>query len=370
MKAFLKIASINALIFFIVFNAALWLICAANSVYYSTRQQKGDDEQSLKKLPHYAHRNWINTYLQEIQKSEMRYVSFLEWRSKPFEGTAINILPPYGQRRTVGPAKPNMPTVYFFGGSTMWGSGVDDASTIPSQFAQVSGFPSENFGETGYTAHQSLLLLIQLLQDGRRPSIVVFFDGGNDVADKCRTELTPWSHEQEAKMSSALEYYRNRKQQYGLSYLLKPFQQLISSMSLPRLLSQTNKPSGFNCHLDARKANTIAENLIQDWTIAKMLVESFGGEFFAILQPVSFFSRTKDSIDNPPYRAQFDVVYPLIHAKMAGFRDFYDLTSSLDKDEYIYTDFAHLGPAGNKYIAEEMWKIVNGSGRWANYDRQ
>jgi hypothetical protein len=71
---------------------------------------------------------------------------------------------------------------------------------IPSQFAGTTGIWSENFGELGYTAHQSLMLLVQLIQEGHRPDIVVFYDGVNEASEKCRTELTPYSNEREAQI--------------------------------------------------------------------------------------------------------------------------------------------------------------------------
>ena len=74
----------------------------------------------------------------------------------------------------------------------MWGIGSLDArSTIPSQFAAATKVRSENYGEIGYTAHQSLVQLLQMLQAGHRPSLVVFYDGVNDVAIKCERGLTP-----------------------------------------------------------------------------------------------------------------------------------------------------------------------------------
>ena len=37
----------------------------------------------------------------------------------------------------------------------------------------------------------------------------------------------------------------------------------------------------------------IADNLIQDWDVARRLVESYGGKFIGILQPVAYYSNTK-----------------------------------------------------------------------------
>src|SRR5262249_7649743 len=115
----------------------------------------------------------------------------------------------YAQRMTLNQGT-NKSKVYFFGGSTMWGLGVRDDLTIPSQFAAATGIWSENFAEMSYTAHQSLMLLVQLLQDGHRPDVVVFYDGVNDVANKCRAELTPYSHAREDQLNDLLQNSQDR----------------------------------------------------------------------------------------------------------------------------------------------------------------
>lgn len=253
------------------------------------------------------------------------------------------------------------PLSTFFGGSSMWGTGADDASTIPSLFTQISGFASENFGQTGYTAHQSLVLLIQLLQDGRRPDIVVFYDGGNEVTNKCRAELTPWSHEREGRVASALKAYRKRENPYDLFYLVMPLKAFAEKLVATPVVRRLDVKSKFNCHTDPAKAQKIADNLIEDWAVAKKLVEAYNGKFFGMLQPVSFFSNTNDRVVSNAYKEQFEAVYPLVKQKMASMGDLYDLTDALDRNEYIYTDFAHLAPNGNKYIAEEMAKIITNS---------
>ena len=243
----------------------------------------------------------------------------------------------------------------------MWGTGADDANTIPSQFAQLSGFRAENFGESAYTAHQSLVLLIQVLQDGHRPNIVVFYDGVNEVSQKCRTEHTPWSHGKEQRISKALKV----KTRYDLKYMVKPFIAAANSARKVLLKRQPKDKSKFyDCHSDPTKAQKIADNLIEDWTVARKLVKSYNGKFVGILQPVSYFSNTKtDQIKvNNIERKQFEAVYPLIKQKMTNRRGLYDFTDVLDRPEYIYIDFCHLSPNGNRYVAQKMVEVLDHEG--------
>jgi hypothetical protein len=149
-------------------------------------------------LPNYANLGWAEQNYRELDQATKpgttNFKSFTGWRRKPFKGETINVDGPYAQRRTVNRQADGAKRAYFFGGSTMWGTGSSDEGTIPSQFAALTGMHSDNFGEQGYTAHQALILLIQLLQEGQRPDLVVFYDGVNEVAIKCVTELTPDAH--------------------------------------------------------------------------------------------------------------------------------------------------------------------------------
>jgi hypothetical protein len=47
-----------------------------------------------------------------------------------------------------------------------------------------------------------------------------------------------------------------------------------------------------------------------------------------------------------------------MRTKMSEQPGFYDLSSALDVDEYVYLDWAHLSPNGNRYVAERIADIV------------
>jgi hypothetical protein len=94
------------------------------------------------------------------------------------------------------------------------------------------------------------------------------------------------------------------------------------------------------------------------------LVESYGGRFIGVLQPVAYYSQTKkDQIRLPDLqRRQFEAVYPLIKAKTSGRPGIYDLTGVLDHAEYLYIDFCHLSPNGNRHVAEKLVEVLRQSG--------
>ena len=71
----------------------------------------------------------------------------------------------------------------------MWGSGVNYLNTIPSYFSSKTGSKVLNLGETAWQSRQSLNELITLTGNGGYPDKVIFYDGVNDVAIGCRSDL-------------------------------------------------------------------------------------------------------------------------------------------------------------------------------------
>jgi hypothetical protein len=351
----LRILFYNVLILFVIANVAYWAIPIVSliSKSFETPRPSTIDERQL--LPNYAGVQWADQHFRELGQLTTGYKSFIGWRRKQFKGQTIVVGGPYFQRRTVNDRSKGDREVYFFGGSTMWGTGAPDSETIPSQFAAITGMRVENFGESAYVAHQGLAMLIQLLEDGHRPNLVIFYDGANEVDIKCRRVLTPTSYVLESRITSALE--TPKPNPLSFTYFLRPVISLadeIHSAIFP--LHAPPDPSTYDCNNDRQKAEAIAENLVRDWTLAKQLVESYGGEFIAALQPVAFFSKTRlDHVElSPELEAQFRVVYPFILMKLARTQQFYDLTAVLDIDEYVYIDFCHVSPNGNRRIAASL----------------
>ena len=108
---------------------------------------------------------------------------FVYFRRKPYAGALIHV-DAHGFRATVNPThSENQRSVWLFGGSTVWGTGVSDAHTLASELARAGSVQVLNFGETGYVSAQSQLAFMASLRcaDAVRPDFVVFVDGVNDV---------------------------------------------------------------------------------------------------------------------------------------------------------------------------------------------
>jgi hypothetical protein len=370
-RSIARLVAAQAFGVFIVLNVVIWTICVGYSLYNLVTA--GHAVAALKRnahkgrLPNYANVGWARTHFAEFDALDAHYVSYIGWRRPPFKGETINIGGPHAQRASVGTPDKAKPPVYFFGGSTMWGTGADDANTIPSLVTQIGGFRAENYGESAWVAHQSLVLLMQLLQEGHRPGVVVFYDGANEVLHNCRGETRLGAHGREARIRDALAATRDENV-YGLKYLLQPLAAVAGVVSGRIALWTRNEARHlrrlFDCSADPDKARAVADRLLQDWEMARKLTEAHGGKFIGILQPIAHFSATrKDHIRLAAIqRQQYEAVYPLIRARMAGRPGLYDLTTVLDRDEYIYIDFCHVSPNGNRLIAQKIVDLLESGG--------
>jgi hypothetical protein len=313
-------------------------------------------------LPNYRGAEWARKHFVEYYDlEEADYVAYYGWRRNAYAGETIN-LDENGIRLTyrdqnVAPER----KIAFFGGSTTWGTGADDDRTIPSEFVKLHPeYLGYNFGEQGYVAHQSLNVFLRKYFEGFRPDVVVFYDGVNDVWTKCRWEMGPYSHSREFKIRTALrESGSGSGESFWLTVL--PIRNFIEKAI--RVVDNQNRAeaSYYDCHKNPEKAEQIARILLSDWLIVKNLVESYGGTFVPILQPVIYFSDTrKEHLKlSESLEWQYETLYPLIldmidreFPQLA--ENFMDLRNALDRDEYFYIDWCHLSPNGNQLVAERI----------------
>ena len=77
--------------------------------------------------------------------------------------------------------------IIFFGGSTMFGALVNDNETIPYHFESIlynkldySKTNVINFGQPGYNFRENVILLQNILIDGYKPDLVIFYNGINE----------------------------------------------------------------------------------------------------------------------------------------------------------------------------------------------
>ncbi|GIW41807.1 MAG: hypothetical protein KatS3mg076_2384 [Candidatus Binatia bacterium] len=328
------------------------------------------------KLPVYeGNREYARVVFEEFRSTTVSYRPFVGWRRDPFEGVTLRI-DTQGRRRTVDPdpSRPKVGSVYFFGGSAMWGTGSDDAHTIPSLFARLEPrYAVENYAETAWNSRQGLDQLVTLYALGHRPDVVVFYDGANDVYHQCTrlTDVVP-GHARVNYLREAAKHGRS----VGLLRALRALflEHLIALSAEIQKLEFFRKARGecstFDCPCDEKKTDLIAQNLLANWQMAKILVEAHGGRFLPVLQPVAFEGRpyTKhlgSRLEKPfGIRPTFRLVYEKIRERLASHpirSSVLDLTGTFDGDRPFYIDFCHVSPEGNAIVARKIFEHLHAS---------
>src|SRR5574341_1475238 len=190
-------------------------------------------------LAQYRDRAWAARYWGENQAvtALFEYHPFVQMRRAPFRGETITIGDGGTRATRHSHCDLDVPAVFMFGGSTLWGYGAPDWLTIPSLLAQrfeEAGSPLcvVNFGDVGRVSTLEVVELIQALKrKARQPDLVAFYDGCNDV-------LAAWLHGQAAVESEPGFYARVLRDRQRAASGSLAFLELTSTRMIAERIAQ------------------------------------------------------------------------------------------------------------------------------------
>ncbi len=139
---------------------------------------------------------WAASHFRDMQRLPQAYWPQVLTKPRPYASDTVHISG--WQRRSYQPSVDDeAPAVWFFGGSTTFGEAQRDEHTIPSEIARIAaeaGTPIRvvNYGQRSWTAWQEALLFEQLSSGRRRPDLVVFYDGANEVFQQRQDSTAGW----------------------------------------------------------------------------------------------------------------------------------------------------------------------------------
>jgi len=334
----------------------------------------------------YSDSAWASKYYQEIEEIEkgrtLRWQSYVYWRRTPRRGEYINIGPD-GLRKTISVSMTEGATppikVFMFGGSTMWGLGAGDDSTIPSIFAEEAknkGINCEvvNFGQYAYVSTQEVIELTLQLQKGNIPDVVIFYDGVNDTFGGFQLSVPGLPHDEIRREKEFCLLERKELQTLAA-------QSAIRQLSTVRFLHGVLEKSGLRrdnvqpIHLEYEKAisdksslaHAVVETYLNNIKLVQTLSQSYGFASLFYWQPVIYTKRhlteyERQSLEldvNYPGLKEFYLdTYDILRRRSAGLNNniaFNDISSIFsDIREPIFVDFNHTGEKGNRLIAKRM----------------
>lgn len=350
MKSIARLIFINLAIFIVLLFAVNFLV----GIYL-----KNSNKKSRADLPNYSeNRDYAKEIFKDYNSVQHLYEPFVGWKTRPYKGSTTNINQE-GIRKTVSVSQSSdtvQKTVRFFGGSTLWGEGSDDSNTIPSLFQKLNtAYKVYNHGQLAYNSRQNLDALISLYEEGKNSDIVIFYDGVNDASFLCPSDVEVPGHRLVPMFRKKLytSYFNMAKEAIGKIF----FENLIL---LSKKLNPAERDDMYNCIRSPQKAEAIADFMLTNWEIAHDIVNSRGGQFYAILQPAAYVGNPRtDHLELGPVLGEnFNAVYKLLYKKIQEkeYSWVFDLSRSFDGDDYIFIDFCHVSPQGNQIMANEINK--------------
>lgn len=341
------------------------------------------------------------------------YSVFTGWRRNAYAGTAITVEPKFNTRVSVNHAEND--SVWFFGGSTMWGTGSPDDKTIPSYYAQLTGEKVWNLGESAYNSFQELIQLEIFLSKGLKPKAVIFYDGVND-SDYCNanTKSIP-THSRVDQYSRYIKQFSEKVAEINelkltikelesgagtnisilgkriVHYLVEPYAAVYikyfdnqstgvvnnSDLSTKKKFSLFSKKKSYKVCGDSKQRSVdAAKTTVRTWLLAYDLLKSRNINTFFVLQPTAQIKPQRYDLDylldskkqaiadeTQSYESRYEQTkkiwgeYCVAHGACDNFLDLSDLFVGLD--EPIFIDNCHVSPNGNKYVAERIVKFVD-----------
>ncbi len=282
----------------------------------------------------------------EKKQLHTQYVPYMAWARKPFSGktTTVN---QEGERTHPLTTESPLQHIHFFGGSTMWGSGVDDQNTIPAHFnALYPEFQAYNHGQAGFVSRQGLARLTNLVNQNQPMNMIIFYDGCNDSLSLCRSDVSINGHREQAKMAKKLEHrWQIPDNLFG-----------SIGMVIQKIAKKGERPPS-QCAGNPEYAQMVASTLVNNWKIAKTVAALGGADFHAILQPVAPIGHPNiQYLSKRGSQTDFHLVYPLVlEIKEREQLDWiHDFTDVFDVNEYIYIDSCHVNGRGNQIIAQKI----------------
>jgi lysophospholipase L1-like esterase len=321
---------------------------------------------------------WLPVHYRELEALSDRWQPYVYFRQRPFRGQTITI-DEEGLRATWRPSTPPGSVgkeepplrILMLGGSSLWGYGARDETTIPSLIARglhERGIRAEirNLAEIGYVSTQEVIALLRELQRGYRPDLVLFYDGVNDTTSALlEGQATLTTNEV------------NRVREFNLLQSPAPLAaalagNLATHSASFRLARGIWRRFGREPGQDPRsrsgsEVRALAEGVVRGYVanleLTRALGKSCAFRTLFVWQPdifsksilVPFEEEEARKLDWA--RSMFLEVHEILgqSGELTGADDFRDLSEIFeDKDSLVYLDFCHTTESANARIAKVL----------------
>ena len=374
LKQTVKLTTINLLVIAGILFIPAVVFEAYKQIKLNSQGKSSEESEPLKIYRNKQEKSEVEKMQSESQTAKpMAYLPFIGWRRPLSSQKYSEIISPYNQRNSVSHGLNQ--SSWFFGNSTMWGTGTTQNYTIPSQYSKITDKSVANFGESAWTSRQSLNQLLNVVGDGYQPNEVIFYGGAGDILQNCRAELkhVP-SHAMGQTLagmtSSGINYFLLKDYIVPvIDFVVMPYKAIGGKLGIYKNTVSTSG-STMDCTTNQEKTKRVVDHLITNWKAAYLISKANGAEFLAVLQPLAYTSDTPTNYlpnEDKLLKSQFEALYPAIVQEMANeckndkeFCDsFVDGSQWIQTKEPVFLDFSHITGEGNSIVAQEIVNAFN-----------
>lgn len=287
---------------------------------------------------------WFSDYLSELRAVRADFSPFVLGSERDQTGRYINLRD--GVRRSYQPATDDedLPVVYFFGGTNVWGEGQRDGHTVASEVARLAeedGHPIRvvNRAQRGDVNFAAVLRFERaLIGAAPAPDLVVFADGPDDYrVQRQSPSADPGQYGLEAARATLVHDDRSLWERYSEASLLHRVVSRVQAVF-------SVQPAGAEGDDEEDLAADVASVYERGRRLAAALAADAG-------VPIRFFWLPIDGGDGvgSTYGAAADALDPSVT----------DLRDSLDAaDGPVYLDETQVNEVGARLVAEAMYESL------------
>ncbi|WP_299185183.1 hypothetical protein [uncultured Aquimarina sp.] len=315
------------------------------------------DSYSEKDIP------FIKQFYNDYHKLTYEWNPFTEYKLKSYHGKTINI-DQQGNRKTINEdtiVTDSTFTIYCFGGSTMFGEGARDIMTIPSlvskklkQKAPTKKFHITNYGVPAYSRSQETALLIEVLKKGKKPDIIIFYDGFNEVLLKHPNYL------KNVQLPIKKSYEAIKKSNKQLLLALNSSNINTGIKKVQNKLKPI-KEENYDVVINDSILNEVIRGYRNNIKITDAISNQYGFTIFNYLQPSVYTKKLRTEYENNQYNKHkgLDNVFHKLYKRLSAdsilqnSNNFINISNCFDTNkENIFIDNCHISEYGNSIISE------------------
>lgn len=316
--------------------------------------------------------SWGKQHLTDSAGSFNEYVTYVEFREKPHVSATLNI-DNEGRRRVPGSCEHAQAfTVMAFGGSTMFGAGVPDPFTIPAYLADMLNRQSRcvrvvNYGSGWWQSSQSLIQLLEVIKQGVRPQVVIFYDGINEV-NAVGFGGTPGGIAPDAGAALKQAFELDTTSDWARFAQASLVVRTLRSGLFPGRHKDRDNAYSIPAADIPGYATSLATIYATNVRTVNALAREYGFAAYFFLQPVPMIAgKHNTTLEEAAFKerastrgweaAFFRQSYHAFaqHPYLRSIANYYDLSRIFDgMTEDLYLDSEHLLPEGNKIVAERI----------------